>query len=129
MGSSFRFIIKSLGGIILCKLLMFFGSRNSYLNCRVQVGKKACVLQRRDGCGDGLQNSCLCVGSHGVMAASLQLTRLLRLETGILKQQFVRHSYVCYLYLTKAFLRLIRLIFIKQCPVSHISICAQYVSI
>ena len=36
---------------------------------RICTGKKACVLQRRDGCRDGLQNSCLCAGSHGVVAA------------------------------------------------------------
>ncbi|MEI6048835.1 MAG: hypothetical protein WCS03_08040 [Bacteroidota bacterium] len=33
----------------------------------VRAGKEACVLQRRDGCREGLQNSCLCVGSPGVV--------------------------------------------------------------
>jgi hypothetical protein len=46
----------------------------------VRVGKEACVLQRRDGCRDGLQNSCLRVGNPGTMRTcspfALQLTRL-----------------------------------------------------
>jgi len=45
--------------------------------------------------------------------------RLLRLETGFLKQPFVRHSYVCYLYLTNAFLMKIRLIFLMHSPVTE----------
>ena len=42
------------------------------------MGKEACVLQRRDGCREGLQNSCLRVGSPGIMRTwgkfALQLT-------------------------------------------------------
>jgi hypothetical protein len=40
------------------------------LNCpngRVREGKEACVLQRRYGCRDGLQNYCLRIGSPGRM--------------------------------------------------------------
>jgi hypothetical protein len=32
-----------------------------YLDGGVRVGKEVCVSQRRDGCMDGLQNSCLCI--------------------------------------------------------------------
>jgi hypothetical protein len=35
------------------------------------TGKKACVLQRWDGCREGLQKACLCVGSQGVVASRL----------------------------------------------------------
>ena len=42
------------------------------------MGKEACVLQRRDGCREGLQNSCLRVGSPFIMTTwgkfALQLT-------------------------------------------------------
>jgi len=42
------------------------------------MGKEACVLQRRDGCREGLPNSCLRVGSPGIMTTwgkfALQLT-------------------------------------------------------
>jgi len=42
------------------------------------VSKKACVLQRRDGCREGLQNSCLRIGNPGTMRTcsqfALQLT-------------------------------------------------------
>jgi hypothetical protein len=45
---------------------------------RNRGGKKACVLQRRDGCRKGLQNSRLRVGSPGTVRAwpqfALQLT-------------------------------------------------------
>jgi hypothetical protein len=52
----------------------------SCLSGKVQVGKKACVLQRRDGCREGLQNSCARVGSPGTVSTwpqfALQLTYL-----------------------------------------------------
>ena len=42
------------------------------------MGKEACVLQRREGCREGLQNSCLRVGSPVIMTTwgkfALQLT-------------------------------------------------------
>ena len=42
------------------------------------MGKEACVLQRRDGCSERLQNSCLRVGNPGIMRTwgtfDLQLT-------------------------------------------------------
>ena len=42
------------------------------------MGKKACVLKRRDDCREGLQNSCVRVGGPGVMWVcdkfALQLT-------------------------------------------------------
>jgi hypothetical protein len=38
---------------------------------KICTGKKACVLQRRDGCREGLQKACLCVDSQGIDVASL----------------------------------------------------------
>jgi len=58
--------------------LLEFCNRLSGSNMSRYRGKKACVLQRRDGCRDGLQNSCLCVGSPGILRVwckfALQLT-------------------------------------------------------
>ena len=58
--------------------LLEFCNRLSGSNMSRYRGKKACVLQRRDGCRDGLQNSCARVGNPGVMRAwgkfALQLT-------------------------------------------------------
>jgi hypothetical protein len=36
-----------------------------------QGGKKACVWLRRDGCRDGLPDSCLCVGYQDIMPSRL----------------------------------------------------------
>ena len=60
-------VIKSCPEISMpVKGLGFHGIEN-ILSGGVWAGKEACVLQRREGCRDGLQNSCLCVGSPGRM--------------------------------------------------------------
>ena len=47
------------------------GHMKSCPDGEVWPGKEACVLQRRDTCRDGLQNSCLCVRSNDVTGLSL----------------------------------------------------------
>ena len=64
------------------------GHMKSCPDGEVWAGTEACVLQRRGACRDGLQNSCLCIGSHGLMRTwgkfALQLASLLRYDLCIL---------------------------------------------
>lgn len=45
----------------ICRFMLNFSKcpvKGLWYGEGVQVGKEACVLQQRDGCRDGLQNSC-----------------------------------------------------------------------
>jgi hypothetical protein len=71
--------------------------------CLSAIAKKACVLQRKDGCREGLQNSCLCVGSPGIMRTwgkfALQLTSYISNKTKYNRHNLeLSHTFVNYYF-------------------------------
>lgn len=66
-------------GSFVTRFLDFFSDNVKYFHfdrrnsiCKRQEGVNASVLQRREGCRDGLQNSCLCDGLYFINQLSLK---------------------------------------------------------